>query len=452
MIIFGFLFGRERVRCIAAGAVLASILVAPADIAAQSLTGSVTAAVTNSEGVPIPAAVVTLRSDAGAVSARTDSRGAVEFNGIAPGGYIVSVIAVGFSPLDGRALDVPPGAATAILLELTRSPSSLVVLGHVTTHAGEALSTSSVPAQELNAQQFAARGGGSVAEMIGDQAISATVIRPAGGNPAAPAVVALRGPDPTETLVDVDGHSVNSGGTGSFDLSLIDPVELAGVQLVYGIAPSSLIGPNTIDGAINVRTIEPTALPQSLIRISFGSFGAFATTLQTTDTRGGLAYAVSLHRTTTQGEVSGQSIVTTDGDNAVVGSAVDGSTGLLKLRYGLGRSDAYVGLTLRDQSEYRDLSAALTSLVAAEPGAGVYNSFAGSSLEAHSSAYGLDLVSSVGPAGADGLHHTTLLLRHLTSIGDQSVFGPAAATTPYLYNTADVVADDTLEMDRTMPI
>jgi len=119
-----------------------------------------------------------------------------------------------------------------------------------------------------------------------------------GGGLNAPAVVALRGPDPSETLVAVDGHLVNNGSTGDFDLSLLDPADLQSLQVVYGIAPSSLFGPNTLGGALNVLTLEPTAQPHTLLRFTGGSYDTFGTTLDTTGTTNRLGYAFSYHRVT----------------------------------------------------------------------------------------------------------------------------------------------------------
>jgi outer membrane receptor protein involved in Fe transport len=447
-------FGLGRVCARAHGAALAALItlsvIAPAVAQSQfAEVGSISVTVVSAEGRPISDAVVTLHGGAGVRSLRTDARGSAESDGFAPGVYVVSVVAAGFAPLGGRTIDIRAGQVTEARLELERSSSSLVVLGRVTTRAGEALSTSAVPSQELSSQQFAASGGTTVAGLISDDAISVTVIRPAGGNPAAPAVVALRGPDPTETLVDVDGHSVNSGGTGAFDLSLVDPAELAGVQLVYGIAPSSLIGPNTIDGAINVRTLDPTTVTAGLIRLTAGSFGTYGETFQQTGKLARLGYAVSLHRTTSQGEVNGVSILADTGDSDVVGSAVDGSTGLLKLDYDLGRPGGAVELSVRDQSEYRDLSAALTTVDPPSPGPTLYNSFAGSALAAHNGAYGLDVQMPLGRADAQGQFPVTALFSHQTALADQSVAGPASSTTPYLFNTRDFLTDDSLQFDRT---
>jgi outer membrane receptor protein involved in Fe transport len=449
-----FSFGLHRVCARARNAALAALLtlIASMPLAAQSqpALGSVMVAVVGDDGRLIAGALVTLRGDKSVRSFETFAGGVAEQKNLAPGVYVVSVVAAGFAPLGGRTIEVRAGQMTDVRIDLVRTSSSLVVLGRVTTHAGEALSTSSVPSQELSSQQYAASGGPSVAGMIADDAISVTVIHPAGGNPAAPAVVALRGSDPTETLVDVDGHSVNSGGTGAFDLSLVDPAELAGVQLVYGIAPSSLIGPNTIDGAINVRTLDPTSVTTGMLRLSTGSFGAFGATFQQTGTASRLGYAISVHRTTGQGEVNRQSILTTAADTAVVGSAIAGSTGLLKMRYDIGRPGGTVELSVRDQSEYRDLSAALTSVAPPSPGPTVYRSFAGSALQAHDGAYGLDVQLPLGRPDADEQYPVSARFSHQTAIGDQSVVGPASSTTPYLFNTRDLVTDDSLQFDRPL--
>ena len=91
---------------------------------------------------------------------------------------------------------------------------------------------------------------------------------------------------------------MNNGNTGDFDLSLLDPAALQEVQVLYGIAPSSLIGPNTIGGGVNILTLSPTIAPHSLMRIFGGSFGTYGATIQTTGTDDRFGYAVSLHGTT----------------------------------------------------------------------------------------------------------------------------------------------------------
>jgi len=422
----------------------------PSVVSAQVLSSDVVGSVASADGTPIAHALVQLTSRNLQRQANSDATGSFDFHSVPQGTYLVVVTAAGFARLSGLTIDVRPEAATRLTIQLQRSSTSLVSLGRITTHAGEALSTSSAPGQDLDAQRSSALGNTNVANLISQNALSATVGRPVGGSPNAPALVALRGPDPTETLVELDGHSVNSGGSGTFDLSLLDPAEFSSVQLVYGIAPSSLVGPNTIGGAINLRTLDPTATPHGLARLSFGSFEALAETLQATGSSDRFGYALSLHRTTTQGEVNDQQILTSDGTLASVGSSHTGSDALAKVRYSLDQGVGFVSFTLFDQALSRDLSAALSSQLktVGVDAPVVYNSFAGSSQSNHSIGYGLDLQVPLGPSNTGAAAPTTLLLRHLTSVMDQSVVGPAASTTPYLFNDHDSLHDDIIELDH----
>jgi outer membrane receptor protein involved in Fe transport len=442
----------SRLCRVASSALAATLLVVTVllQVSAAAATGpgfgAVSVIIDGDAGRPVAGAAMALRSATSVVRGVSDARGTITLALVATGTYVVEVAAAGYARLSGRTLEVRTGEATTLTIQLVRAGSSLVTLGRVITRAGEALSTASAPSEDLSAQSAAAQGVSDVAELLDAQAYSATVIRTSGGSPALPVVVALRGPDPTETLVDIDGEPINSGDSGAFDLSLLDPASLSDVQLVYGIAPSSLVGPNTIDGAINIRTLDPTSTSQGLLRISGGSFGSFGATLQATGTDDAIGYALSLHRTTTKGEVD-QTVATSDDSSATVGSAIDGSTGLAKVRYDFDLGRGFAEFTLRDQSEFRDLSAGLTSL---DPTTGFYDSFDGSSELAHDTGYGLDVDLPVEPVDRAGTIPESLVFRHLTSVADQSIFGPATGTTPYLNDDRDVQADDSLELDRPL--
>ena len=98
---------------------------------------------------------------------------------------------------------------------------------------------------------------------------------------------------------------MNNGNTGDFDLSLIDPAALQEVQVVYGIAPSSLIGPNTIGGGVNIVTLQPSSTPHALAaRSSAARTARTAEPLQSTGTDGRFGYAFSLHAVSSSGSVN----------------------------------------------------------------------------------------------------------------------------------------------------
>lgn len=425
---------------------------AHASLPADATNGSVTGDVRSSDSTPVVHALVRLIAGTAERDAYSDVAGHFRLLDVPARAYLVEVTAAGFARLSGLTIEVHSGSATQLGALLVRSSTSLTTLGRITTHAGDALSTTSALVQDLGTQQAAAQGTRSIADLLEQDAVSATVSRPNGASPNAPAVVALRGPDPTETLVDIDGHEINSGGSGAFDLSLLDPAVFSSVQLIYGVAPSSLVGPNTIDGAVNLRTLEPTAAAHGLARVSFGSFGAWTQTLQATGSAQNLGYALSLHRTTTRGEINDQHILTEEGTGATVGSALAGSDALAKVRYAFLKGAGFVTLTFLDQALSRDLSAALSSeLLPTGAGSQAFSSFAGSSQAAHNASYGIDVQIPVGSPDATGAARTTLLVRHLTSAIDQSVVGPAAGTTLYLFNDRDLVHDDILAVDHLIP-
>jgi len=200
-----------------------------------------------------------------------------------------------------------------------------------------------------------------------------------------------------------------------------------------------------------VQTLEPTATSQGLLRFSAGSFGAFGATVQGTGSDAGVGYVLSLHRQTTRGEPDEQ-VLSIDDDPISVGSGVSGSTGLAKVRFDIDGGAGSVLLSASDQSAFHDLSAALSAIetpaISSSPASHV--DFSGSAQLTHDGAYGLDVQLPLGRADASGLAPATLTVRHLTSLFDQSVVGPAAGTNPFLLEERDAIGDDIIQFDRPL--
>lgn len=433
----------------------------PAFVLAQNTTFHVSGRVTATDETPIAGASVVLTAPGVSKRARSDARGKFKFHHVTAGTYSLRVTAAGYEPLADRTVTIDQLNATLTVVLSRATTNSLSVIGQVRASAGETVSTSSAPTLSLPAQSAAAAGVTSVASMLYPQ-LSVTPVLPLGGGSNATVAYAVRGPDPTETLVDIDGHKLNNGTTGSFDLSLLDPAALQDVQVIYGISPSSLIGPNSIGGGLNIVTLEPTATPHSLMRFFGGSYGSFGETLQTTGTMDRLGYAVSLHGTTSSGSVN-QTILAPPPPLAPpsnnetlqsVGSYSQSDSMLTKLRYQLGGPSGYgyVQLNFRDQTVVKDDSALLTTYV--PPGfaaSGGYQSFSGTMLAAHQANYGIDAQFALGNQQIDGAPANVLLFSHLTTLDSQSVSGPGAQTLPYLYNQRDLLGDDWLELDHRFP-
>jgi outer membrane receptor protein involved in Fe transport len=472
-----YFLARVRVRYILALAL--AIFVGAAGVAsAQNATLEVTGSVTATDGTPIAGASVALTSGGFTASARTDAHGDFQIANVRAGTYSLHATAPGYQRISQRTVTIN-AANTYLAIALSRATTnSLTIIGHVIASAGETVSTASAPSVTLDAQTAAAAGVPSAATMVWPQ-LSVTPVIPLGGGSNATVSFAVRGPDPTETLVDIDGHQVNNGNTGDFDLSLLDPAALSEVQVLYGIAPSSLIGPNQIGGGINIVTLQPTATPQGLLRIFGGSFGTFGETVQATGTDQRFGYAFSVHNGNSDGFVNttvlappaGAEPPTKNETEQSVGSYSYGDSILTKLRYQLGGDNGYgyIQLNFRNQTITKDDSALLTNytppgfsgdvgddalpadLVSPfhiNPLAGGYQSFAGTYLGEHQSNYGFDAELPLGNQFIDQAPATVLQFSHMTSLWSQSVSGPGADTLQYLYNQRDSLNDDWLELDH----
>ena len=408
--------------------------------------------VVDTAATPIASALVTIVSEDYSYAAAVDARGDFEIRGAAPGLYALTVRAPKYQPLAGREISVTADATTNVQIVLAAlSASGIASLGRIEVNGENALSTASAPSTELDPQDLAGRGVEQLSQILGAQ-VGVTLTRPVGGQAGLPQVASLRGPDPSETLIEIDGHEVNNANTGDFDLELLDPSEFTSVQVVYGIGPSSLGGANTQGGAINFRTLEPTQDDRGLARFSFGSFGTSGETLSATGTDERIGYALSWHRYYSQGWVHDQ-LITDDATGApeIVGSAVNATSGLAKLRYNLA-NDGFVELTYRNTVAYRDLSAPLSTPDdpnESGPGA-LFKSYARSAAISNAPAYGIDVQLPVGRVAPAGLAPATIVARHLQSLVQTSVEGAADGLSPWLIDGRDLVTDDSLQYDRQL--
>lgn len=427
---------------------------------ATTNAGSIAGVISDTSGGRIAGARIALRSAARRYDAISDRQGAFALADIEPGVYGIDATAAGFSPVTARQITVLAGTPTDVVLVLARATASGVAsLGSVIVNGTSALSRSSAPTVEINPQALAEKGVAQLSDILGQQ-IAVTMVRNGGGAPGMPQSAALRGPDPEETMVDIDGHQVNNQNTGDYTLELLDPAEFAGVQIVYGVGPSSLTGANSEGGAINFRTIEPTRESQGLVRFSFGTFDTAGETIEATGTDERIGYAMLYRRFTTQGEVYDYPItIATPGPGtpaqiAVVGSSLTGTVTLAKLRYSLAGGAGFIEASFRDTAAIRDLSAPLSApdnpSDYAPDAPFTQTNAPGAAARDSAPAYGLDIQLPLGRS-AEGIAPAVLTLRHLTNISNQSVENIDPELNPYLVNGSDRVDDDIAQFDRAVP-
>jgi outer membrane receptor protein involved in Fe transport len=443
-------------RPAAAVALLAAILVVRSVALAQA-TGSIGGTVTDQAGTPVAKAHIDIAAGAVRFSTNSDAAGRFSISNVPALTYVLTVSASGFAPLSPRSITISDGAMTSVAVQLARATTgSIATLGKITVNGKQAVSSASAPSASLDPQDLAGRGVENVADALGQQ-IAVTMTRPAGGAPGLPQTASLRGPDPSETLIDVDGHVVNNANTGDFDLELLDPSEFSDVQVVYGVGPSSLIGADTQGGTINFRTIDPTPQDHGLIRVTFGSFDTSGFTLQATGTADQrFGYALSLHRYYTAGFIHDDVVAFTPSPapstspapkTAELGSAISATSTLLKLRYSFGSAGGFAEATYRNTAADRDLSGPLTLFDPSMPRANQFTPFPGAASQTDSPAVGLDVSVPLGDASS-GAAPASLTLRHLTEISSQSTPDVPPGYNPYLLDDRDTVTDDSAQYDR----
>jgi outer membrane receptor protein involved in Fe transport len=414
-------------------------------------TGTLRGFVSDTNGRAIAGAHVTASLARSSFEAASAADGSFTIRSMPQGVYTIAVTARGFQRFSDEIVEVSAGETSVVSLALSQqSASAMATLGRVTVNGSHALSTASAPTTDLDPQDLAGRGVEQLSQILANQ-IALTLTRQAGGAPGLPESASIRGPDPSETLVDIDGHQVNNSNTGDFDLELMDPAEYSSVQVVYGIGPSSLVGANTQGGAINFRTIEPTTEDHGLLRFSAGSFGTFGETVQATGTDGQFGYALSWHHYTTQGETHDFSVIDSNTGLPVdLGSGINAVSTLAKLRYTLDGGLGFAEVTYRNTAASRDLSAGLSTPVnPANPGEGaLFNTAPGASAETNAPAFGVDLSLPVGALDSSGAATATVVARHLTSTSDESTPNVDPKLNPYLIDQRDQLDDDSVEYDR----
>ena len=443
----------SRVSFIAAA--LAALFICASRAAAADITaatGSIAGAVDDATGKPVAGARVSATA-AHSYSTVSDPRGGFVLEGLPEGTYTIGVTARGYQRITGQVVAVAAARTTTLQFVLVPlSASSVATLGRVAVNGARAISTASAPTTDLDPQDLAGRGIEQLSDVLGEQ-VAVTLTRQLGGAPGLPQSASIRGPDPSETLIEIDGHQVNNSNTGDFDLELMDPAEFSGVQVVYGVGASSLLGANTQGGAINFRTLDPTTEDHALLRFSAGSFGTFGETAQATGTDEKFGYAFSWHHYTTQGEVRDFPIaINSAGTIAYVGSGIDALSSLAKLRYSLAGGLGFAELTYRNTAASRDLSSALSvpdSPANVGPGAPfTKNARLGAADLTNAPAFGLDLQLPAGKLDASGSAPATIIARHLTSLVSESTQNIDPALNPYLIDQRDRQSDDSVEYDR----
>jgi outer membrane cobalamin receptor len=326
-------------------------------------------------GAPIAHAALTLRGPR-TVETTTDAKG--NFSTVIPAGrYDLSVVARGFAAVTVNTGEVGDGAHIDVVLEPSDTPK-LRTIGQVTVNGGFTLNRNVIPEMDVSRAQMDALGYTQITEAL-QQIPSVIIQRPDAGAPTAPAVVSLRGPDPSEAMVTLDGQLLNDGNTGDIDLSQFAVPAFNSVNVTEGLGPTDSEGSNTFGGAVNLVSLRPTQDDHFNFSTSAGSYGMTQSWLNATGSVGKLGYALAGNNFQQIGQVNQYAWVVPSNNLPVycgpatktktpncpffthLGSSISAMLGLVNLDYNFSqRSD--LGFRVFTLGDNRDESSAVNGI------------------------------------------------------------------------------------------
>jgi outer membrane receptor protein involved in Fe transport len=274
----------------------AFLFLSTGDAFAQTSQSTLTGLVIDlKNALPLTGANVVVRQGATIVaSTKSDGTGHYNVTGIAPGIYTVTIGAPGYGTQENSSVIVAPGNTTAVSAALTHATTNAgttAVIGRVSSTAN-ALSAATAISQQISMTGLTSTGQIRIADQLGAlPGVNLSTSSSVGDDTS----LNLRGFGSDETASLLDGHPVGPLGVGSggFNFSLGPAYGLSQVDVTYGSGAQGLFGSDTIGGAVNFITINPTAKPQFSFQQQVGGFGILSTGITATGTAGKLGYALA---------------------------------------------------------------------------------------------------------------------------------------------------------------
>lgn len=328
---------------------------------------TVTLHVHTAAGAPIAGAHVALHGPQSYASA-TDANGNATLQ-TDPGSYRLEASARGYNGISA-AVFVHDSSAIDVALQPLDAPT-LRTIGAVTVDGRLAPIQGAIPSVVVTRQSMDELGENRVVDAL--MALpGATFTRPDGGAASAIDVVSLRGPDPSESLITLDGQTLNDGNTGDLDLSRLPVAAFSSIDVTEGLGPEDSNGSNTFGGAINFISLQPTQTPHFSFATSGGSFGQSEAWVNATGSHDRLGYAVALDDQNESGYVHQEETVYSQQDVApgcpqncgtptFLGSSVAAHTALANLTWTFSQN-ANISARVFTLGDNRDQSSAINAI------------------------------------------------------------------------------------------
>ncbi len=273
----------------------------------SATTGTITGKVVDGAGKPLSGARVAVT---GPKSTQTTTRADGTYSVVVPPGlYSVTIEEPGFQSTQQDSVAVFSGESVA--LTTTLAPASLTTIAHVTVGGSTSVSDSTAVVSQLSAATIRSQGQDQIVNVL-DQIPGVEVNRVGGGSnePGANSSISIRGAEPYESQVLVDGHPVDTIGNGAygFNSTFTNAILLSGVEVSKG--PGNM--PNTVvdavGGTVNLQTAPITAKFSSELLSQNDSFGGWTYGVRVSDTIGKFGFLAAVARETTPGYMSPQDI------------------------------------------------------------------------------------------------------------------------------------------------
>jgi outer membrane receptor protein involved in Fe transport len=300
--------GRFRIASIAVALLLSASppFALPASAQQTSATGTLSGVVLDFANKPLGNARVVVQSASATRTVRSGPDGTFAV-ALPPDTYSVSASANGFQGLhlDGITVTTGPNAP----LRLSLANSTLQTIGRTSTARVAALNTTSAATTTVSSQTFIDQGQSQVQNVL-DQIPGVEINRSSSNEPGANSSISLRGAQPYESQVLIDGHPVVSSANGAygFNSTFINSLLLGGVEVSKG--PGNL--PNTIEdavgGTLNFETPAITEGPYANVLTGYNSFNGSYYGIKASDTFGKLGILIGIADNHTPGYLAPQTL------------------------------------------------------------------------------------------------------------------------------------------------
>jgi hypothetical protein len=314
-----------RARVVALFLCLALLGTFAAPVAAQTVSAATINGLVIDQKSALPVSGATVRLTQGGTTtetATTGSDGRYTITGITPGIYSITISATGYSSSASTDVAVTGTSDLNAALTVARtSDSTTQVIGRVSSSASS-LGAATALTQTISMENLTQTGKIRIADQLAALPATNYATSSSVGDDTS---INLRGFGTDETAALLDGHPVGPLGVGSggFNFSLGPAFGLSQVSVTYGSGAQGLYGSDTIGGAVNFLTINPTVTPHESVQQQIGGFGIRSTGITATGTVDKLGYALALGRLGEYGDFYPGNIAQTARPNNVSPNAVN---------------------------------------------------------------------------------------------------------------------------------